>query len=298
MAEMPRSWERMLAEAIGAEEQRVALKPEGYREVGLGEGLGNINDAFVEHLKGRWAELSSPVTEEEFSNENLMETAMNFGPGALAGILRKEAIKGLAAGAKGYLNLAKGLSDPTKLRDYRAAIGSTLKEIRQTPQELWDTVGKVNWKYMKRARGEQEPFAMEPTAAEPRATSGINFNPLGANETTVWHELAHARQFEPGKAKVPYRGLDLSESEMSDYLRSINWELRGGKSNEEYMKELYGRNPLETSAEAFARKMVEEGPERMEELYPKILGRSIEQFEEKFPKEASRAFFKALHRKK
>jgi hypothetical protein len=53
MAELPKSWERMIKESIGAEEQQIAIKPEGYREIGLGEGLGNIARAWLED-KAPW----------------------------------------------------------------------------------------------------------------------------------------------------------------------------------------------------------------------------------------------------
>lgn len=93
MAELPKSWERMIKESIGAGEQQIAIKPEGYREIGLGEGLGNIKDAFVQHLRTRWAELSAPLTKEEFSDEKIREVAMNWAPMGMGTIAANVALR-------------------------------------------------------------------------------------------------------------------------------------------------------------------------------------------------------------
>lgn len=110
MAELPRSWERMIKESIGAEEQQVAIKPEGYREIGLREGLGNIGDAFVQHLKSRWAELSAPLTKEEFSDEKIREVAMNWAPMGMGTIAANVALRRPRNTAEAVEMLSKGAS--------------------------------------------------------------------------------------------------------------------------------------------------------------------------------------------
>lgn len=285
MPEMPGSWERILKEAVGAGEQWMVQRPEGYREVGLLEGLGNIGRA--------WLEEQAPWMKEqkEYGSEEEIRAALRAGEVPLTeAMLRADAIRALAKGAKGYLKGAKALTDPMMEAQIRTNISNVLREARKAPQDLWDTIREVQWKALE---GKTMGSYVEEFAGPGRDIGLVKFDPTKAEGSTVWHELAHGRQYSPGGEKVPYRAYGMEEEEASEYARTISRMLQTGKTRAQYEEEWYSDDPIEIAARVFAEKMLKE-PGRYEELYPKILGRSIEHFERTYPKEASQAFGKWL----
>lgn len=120
MAELPRSWERMIKESIGAEEQQMVLKPEGYREIGLGEGLGNIAKAYARS----WLEDKAPWTKEQKEYGSLEETLAALGSGDIP--LTETTIGGVKA-----LRRLRTLSEAVEMFGKGAGRGEILEKTGQ-----------------------------------------------------------------------------------------------------------------------------------------------------------------------
>lgn len=284
---------RMLKEAIGSGEQGMLEVSGRAPEMDWAKGLRNIGEAGIEHLKGRWAELSAPIEEGEMSPEALRDLVMNFGPGGLAGIAKNVALKALAKDARPLLQMAKGMADPMIEAQMRTAVSKSMKQTAALPQSTLDRVRTVGYKDLgPETSGKQQ-------AAWPgeKEASEIFFNPMSARGSTPWHEIGvHARQAEPGAAMIRYRGMEIPEQQAAEYMNEISWLLKGKGSREQYQKEWYGKDPTETMAYAMEKKLIELGPEAYEELYPKLMARSLEAFEQKYPQEAQQAYFKFMER--
>uniref|UniRef100_A0A6M3KVI3 Uncharacterized protein n=1 Tax=viral metagenome TaxID=1070528 RepID=A0A6M3KVI3_9ZZZZ len=287
MAELPRSWERMIKESIGAEEQTMALKPEGYREIGLGEGLENIARA--------WLEDKAPWMKEQKEYGTLEETLAALESGEIPlteSMLMRTGTKILAKGARDYLAMARGATDPAMYKQATKVVRDVLRTGRKVPQSFWDPVKVISWDpTLGGSAGTQlaDAWPWQKSAAE---ISTIKYNPRTADATTVWHELAHARQYKPRGGTVPYRGAEMTEQEAAEYIAQSSSLLKTGLSAQEYSAKYYGSDPLETSAEAFARLMTKGKGADPEATYNLILGRALEGFEGKLPKEARQAYFR------
>lgn len=290
MPEMPGSWERMLKEAIGSGERGILEVPGGASEMDWGKGLKNLGRA--------WLEQQVPGMKEQKTYGSLEETLAALESGEIPtyeAMLRLDAVKALGTGAKAMLRGAKVLGDPMTEAQMRTAISQVIQESRKIPQSAWDTVKEVRW---QRLPGKTMGEYTEEFAGPGREVGRVKFDPIKAEKTTPWHEVAgHGRFFAPGEATIAYHGEPVPEEELAAYAKDISWLLRGKGNRAQYEKGWYSEDPMETSAEALARKMVSEGSgERYEELYPKILGRAIEVFESKFPKESMQATFKSMAR--
>jgi len=298
MSEMPGSWERMIKEAIGAEEQMALEVPGGFEGVDWGKGIRNLAQAWLED-KAPWTRKDKPwenygTIEELLEAERKGEIEIPL----TESMLMRTGVKELAKGAKGFLAMAKGATDPNVLTYARESVRNAIREGRKVPQSAWDTVREVGWEAkLGKAHGDYSN-AFTPRGVGDRELGRVRFNPYNTGKTTPMHEIGgHGRQWAPGDAMVPYRGGAIPEEDAAEYLRDITMTLRTGKTRAEYQEGLYRSDPLETHAEALARKMLTEGTERYEELYPKIMGRAIEVFEKDFPKEAARAYFKFMSKK-
>lgn len=295
MAELPRSWERMIKESIGAEEQQMALKPEGYREIGLGEGLGNIARA--------WLEDKAPWMKEQKEYGTLEETLAALESGEIPlteSMLMRTAVKGLAQGAKEYLSMAKGATDPSLYIKAAKTARDVLKTSRKVPQSFWDPVRSAKWDPRLINEGilgvqHADVWPWQKGGAE---ISDVRFNPLTAGASTVWHELAHSRQFKPKGGMVSYRGTEMTEQEAAEYIAQSTSTLKTGLSGQEYMSKYYRSDPLETSADAFGRLMTSGKEIDPEKAYQLVLGRALESFEGSLPQKAQQAYFKFVSRSK
>jgi hypothetical protein len=217
----------------------------------------------------------------------LFATAQGIGGGypggatgaAELGMLRKDAVRGLAVTAKGIMKTADAATDPFVGEETRALVRGTLQQvipgIRKVGQEWWDNISSASWKFFKDAETHGD------IAAE--TNMSVRFNPYTAAERTVFHEVpGHGGQYAPPevikKALVPYKGELVPATEVLDYMTQVS---RAWRAKPDYMEKFYGADPTEMHARLVAKDVASGIP--IEEAFLTRLPKVVKAFERENP---------------